>query len=275
MQKEQAPIYVLGHSDPELQRLIDQSRYYGEFTEQFLRNAGIQAGMRVLDVGCGAGDVSILAAGLVGTSGTVLGIDKSPQAIALARRRATDAQLSQITFREDDLENLSQEEPFDAVIGRFVLLYFADPAIALRKMAEYVRPGGIVAFQEMDMSACRTVPEAPLNIQGVEWIKRTFQKAGVEIDMGSKLYSTFTKAGLPGPQMNLQSRIGGGPDLPDYKYGAYTISSLLPMMERLGVATAEEVDVDTLADRLRDEMVAGGGVTMSSAVIGAWTRKPA
>ena len=69
--------YVLGHSAQELERLSTQARLYEPFTVQFFRNAGIQAGMRVLDVGCGSGDVSFLVA-LVGPTGQVVGVDRAP-----------------------------------------------------------------------------------------------------------------------------------------------------------------------------------------------------
>jgi SAM-dependent methyltransferase len=275
MDKAQPAPYVLGHSEPELQRLIEQSRFYGELTEQFLRSAGLGTGMRVLDVGCGAGDVSMLAATLVGASGMVLGIDQSPPAIALARRRAEIAGLTYVTFREADLSGLGLHEPFDALVGRLVLMYLPHPATALRVMAQHVRPGGIIAFQEMDMSAARAVPDSPLYLKCGHWIRITFQRARVETDMGSKLFTTFREAGLPEPQMTLGARIGGGVEMPGYEWTAQTVRSLLPMMERLGVATAQEVDIETLADRLRDEVVTGDGVIISPAMIGAWTRQAA
>jgi ubiquinone/menaquinone biosynthesis C-methylase UbiE len=275
MDKAQPAPYVLGHSEPELQRLIEQSRFYGELTEQFLRSAGLGAGMRVLDVGCGAGDVSLLAATLVGASGTVLGIDQSPPAIALARRRAELAGLTYVTFRAAELSGLGLCEPFDALIGRLILMYLPSPAAALRAMAQHIRPGGIIAFQEMDMSAARAVPDSPLYLKCGHWIITTFQQAGFETDMGSKLFTTFREAGLPEPQMTLGARIGGGAEMPGYEWTAQTVRSLLPMMERLGVATAQEVDIETLADRLRDEVVTGDGVIISPAMIGAWTRQAA
>lgn len=101
--QEQNPIYVLGHAEDELQRLIKQSRLYDELTESVFLKAGISSGMRVLDLGCGAGDVSFLAAKLVGSAGEVIGIDKSPEAIATARRRAATAKLHNVTFIEADL----------------------------------------------------------------------------------------------------------------------------------------------------------------------------
>jgi SAM-dependent methyltransferase len=84
----------MSSAEVELQRLIDQSRFYGELTEEVLRRAGISARMRVLDVGCGAGDVSLLVASLVGPSGSVIGIDRMPESAQLARARVASSQLA-------------------------------------------------------------------------------------------------------------------------------------------------------------------------------------
>ena len=77
--------YVLGHPEHELQRLIRQGKFYAAQTEQFLRDAGIGEGMKVIDVGCGSGDVSLILAKLVGSNGQVVSFDKSPDAIEFAR----------------------------------------------------------------------------------------------------------------------------------------------------------------------------------------------
>ena len=68
--------YVLGNSTHEQDRLKLQARFLERWTEQFMLSAGIEPGMRVLDPGCGMGDVSLLAARLVGETGTVTGIDR-------------------------------------------------------------------------------------------------------------------------------------------------------------------------------------------------------
>ena len=80
--------YVLGSAPTELQRLIRQSQIISPVTERLLRETAVKQGMRVLDVGCGAGDVSLLAAEMVGASGSIIGIDRSPEAIAMAKERA-------------------------------------------------------------------------------------------------------------------------------------------------------------------------------------------
>ncbi len=140
---------ILGHSDREIRRLVHQGAILRPITERLLRGAGIGRGMRVLDLGCGAGDVSILAAELVGRSGSVVGIDRSPEAIAFARERVRSAGLRHIDFEEVSVEAFADAEPFDAVIGRYVLIHQTDPATLIRAAASLVRPGGVVAFHEL------------------------------------------------------------------------------------------------------------------------------
>ncbi len=142
--------YVLGHSAKELERLIVQARRYEPFTTQLFRDAGIEAGMRVLDVGSGSGDVAFLVARLVGPSGRVVGVDRSATAVATASRRAKEFELPNARFLVGDAGEMAFEELFDAAVGRFVLEFSRDPSVLLRAIAAHVRPGGVVAFQEVD-----------------------------------------------------------------------------------------------------------------------------
>ena len=106
-----------------------------------LRAAGIRPGMRVLDVGCGAGDVSFLAATLVGRDGSVVGVDRSAEAIALAKRRAADVGLANVSFVTQDLQELATDARFDAIIGRLVLMYFPEPDALLRRLLRAAAAG--------------------------------------------------------------------------------------------------------------------------------------
>src|SRR5690242_8264920 len=80
--------YALGHSDWELKRLSIQARLTNPITRRFFLDAGLAPGMRILDVGSGAGDVAFLAAEIVGTAGEVIGTDRSATALVTARERA-------------------------------------------------------------------------------------------------------------------------------------------------------------------------------------------
>src|SRR5262245_19414478 len=184
-QPDREPVYVPGHSDDERQRLISQSRFLGPLTEQVLLSAGITSGMRVLDLGCGVGDVSFLARKLVGPSGTVIGVDRSSEAIAVARQRASGANLENVRFIEDDIEKISVDDPVDAVVGRLVLLYQRDPAATLRQAAAHTRAGGLVAFQECDFSSGgQSLPRSPLYERCAHWIRETFRRGGIDLQLG-------------------------------------------------------------------------------------------
>jgi SAM-dependent methyltransferase len=265
--------YVLGDAECELRRLVSQSRLIGDITEQVMRRAGVKPGMNVLDCGCGVGDVSFLTARLVGPSGRVLGIDRSVAGIERARERAAEAGLPNVSFEAvDDLASFRPLGPVDAVVGRLILMYLREPASVLRRFVRYVRPGGLMVFQEPVLSMCRSEPSCPLVKKCAGWIHDTFVRAGADVDMGWKLFATFRRAGLPGPQMLLSSPVAAGADSPMYRHIAETVRSLLPMMEYYGVASAQEVMVDNLADRLRVEMTASGTVCATPCLIGAWTR---
>jgi cyclopropane fatty-acyl-phospholipid synthase-like methyltransferase len=118
--------YVLGHTDREQLRLIRQARVLAPYTEHFLRDAGIAAGMRVLDIGCGMGDVTMLAAGLVGPTGSVVSIDLDQASIETARRRASAIGLDNATFCQADIATFADQQPFDAIVGRLVLEFVPD-----------------------------------------------------------------------------------------------------------------------------------------------------
>jgi ubiquinone/menaquinone biosynthesis C-methylase UbiE len=137
-----AETYVLGHSDRELERLRRQAQLIDPITLQFLTEAGIANGMRVLDVGSGAGDVAFLAANLVGRAGQVVGVDRSAAALSRARTRAEERSLVNVTFRESELSAIAFDQRFDAAIGRYVLCFQADPVSLVRSIANLVRPGG-------------------------------------------------------------------------------------------------------------------------------------
>src|SRR5258708_14382184 len=127
---EVATDYALGHAPAEIQRLVEQAVILRPITTRLLKEAGIRPGMKVLDVGCGAGDVTMLAAKLVGESGTVLGIDRSEAAIDAARARTVSTR--NIAFEIASPEELRDQERFDIVIGRDVSIFHEDPYTFVR-----------------------------------------------------------------------------------------------------------------------------------------------
>jgi SAM-dependent methyltransferase len=234
--------------------------------------------MRVLELGSGAGDVSMLVARIVGQEGGVVGVESSAEAIATARRRVEDAGFRNVTLLEGDIRQLDsvldQERlPFDALVGRLVLQFTRDPVLVLRGAADRVRPGGLVCFQEGDDWYTWAYPASPLWERVRGWVLAALEGAQIEQRMGLRLYQTFLATGLPAPELRLEAAIGGGEHAPASLW-AGIVPVLLPVMEQLGIATAADVDRPTLAERLLTETLAHDGVVIALPLIGAWTRTP-
>jgi ubiquinone/menaquinone biosynthesis C-methylase UbiE len=270
---ESDPLYAVGRTVEERLRLVEQDRNFGPSTTRLFREAGIATGMRVLDVGCGAGDVAFRAAALVGPSGSVIGIDADPAVLATARERAVTGEFTNVEFVQGDLRAIAFDDPFDAIVGRLVLVYLPQPADMLQRLTGLLRPGGVLAFQELVLGTMPAhVPTLPLTAQSFQWVFDTFQRAGMNLTMGLDLYRVFLEAGLPAPRLLVETLALAGEDSPLYDYLAHTVRSVLPLAERLGVATADEVQIETLSERLRREVADAHGVFLSPPMVGAWAR---
>lgn len=267
--------YVLGHSDAELLRLTIQARLLEPITRRYLQCAGITPGMRVLDVGCGTGDVALLAAELVSNSGEVVGADRAASAVAVARERAKARSVTNVSFLEGDPSELRFDRPFDAVVGRYVLMYQPDPAAFLRALATSLRPDGILVFHELDWGGVRSTPSSPTYDQCCRWVIEGLRCGDAEAYLGTRLYSVFVRAGLPPPVMRLEAIVGGAADssgsVRDLIDTIFPIS-LVSALERSGVATAAEIDAATLPDRMYDEIARNGSVIVGRSEVRAWSR---
>jgi ubiquinone/menaquinone biosynthesis C-methylase UbiE len=268
--------YVLGNSAQEQRRLKLQAGFVEKWTEQFLLLAGLESGMRVLDLGCGMGDVSLLAAKLVGATGHVTGIDRDAVVIEKARERARlEGRGADITFIQRDLFEFDGARNFDAVIGRYVLLFQPDPATAVSHAAQQARSGGIVVFHEMDFGGpVRSYPEKTLFGTMQTLITETFRRAGFWTDLGLHLTHLFLDAELPWPTIKAEVPVGGEPGSFIYQWMTETLRSLLPRIEQFGLASASELALDTLVARMDAEAIAFQSQISGPLQIGAWSRKP-
>jgi len=262
--------YVLGHTDAELKRLATQARLIDPITKRFLVSAGIKKGMRILDVGSGAGDVAILLAGLVGPKGEIVGTDPARTAIGAAEKRARASSLGNITFRHGDPAAMTFDKPFDAVVGRYVLQFISDPSAAIARLSSHLHPGGVMFFHELDWAGARSSPTAPTYDRVCGWIMRTIEGGGAQIRLGTHLASVFKRAGLSEPTLRLESVIGSGPAAIDAIHLVTDlVATQLPNMERMGVVKASEVALHSLTERILAE-VGADGTLIGRAEVGAW-----
>jgi SAM-dependent methyltransferase len=267
--------YTLNH-DVEEERLIIQARALDRIAEHYMREAGIGRGMRVLDLGSGMGDSALLAARLTAPEGSVVAVERSPDTVAAARERLESLGASAVRYIEADATDLPQlDGRFDAVVTRLLIMHVPDPVAVLRAAAALVRPGGLVLSMEYDLEAWVQVPShppAPLFNRMAEVVRESLARGGVHTRMGSELRSAFLDAGLGDPTLRSEQDVGGSSGWSGYDNLALVVRSLLPVIEATSTADPDELDVDTLADRLRAESADLGGMAAMPPLVGAWAR---
>jgi len=265
--------YALGYTCEENERLIRQAAFLEPITERFFRGAGIGPGQRVLDLGSGLGDVSMLLARIVGPAGEVVGLEREESSIARARERVGAAGLGNVQFVRTDLGEFSNDDSFDAAVGRFILMFLPDARSVLRSVVRAVRPGGILAFQEPTWKPMMALESGlPLWFRTRTMIHETFVRYGVNPEMGIDLYRIFQEIGLPAPSTHLEIPLGATREYSEML--SQCAKSVLPLSERFGVSFAELGDFSSLANRLQSELVAANTVAPYAPLVGSWARKP-
>lgn len=264
--------YHLGYTDAEHERLIRQAARLAPVTERFFREAGIGSGQRILDVGSGVGDVAMLAARIVGPLGSVVGVERDGRSIDRARARAAEANLGNAAFVQSDIDAYSTDEPFDGVVGRYVLQFLPDPVATLRSVAKLVRPGGAVAFQEGSWTPFVALSaHLPLWSNVIALLHEGASRAGVDVEMGTALQRVFRAAGLPKPRMRLEMELDDDPDF--VRWASDSLRSALPQVQNLNLSYEVLGDLNTLAERLAREVADSGTVVPWIGLVGAWCRK--
>jgi SAM-dependent methyltransferase len=265
--------YVLGSNDAEHERLTRQADTLAPYTERLFRDAGITVGQRALDVGSGVGDVALLAATLVGRSGSVLGIDRDSMALTKARSRATAAGASNVQFIETDLTDLRIDGDFDAIVGRFILMFLPDPVATLRSLAKHLRPGGVIVFQEPSWASFFAHAEhLPLRTACGELLCSAFRRAGAKPDMPLTLFQGLLDSGFPTPSLRVELPIANGAG--GHRWLPELIATLRPRFSDLGVDTRPVGEFDTLYGRLEMELDHSRSYAPLAGLVGAWARKP-
>lgn len=267
--------YALGSTDRERQRLMQQGGILRQPLESAFRSAGITTGMRVLDIGCGVGDVAMLAAEIVGPSGSVVALDRDAASIEWAKQRVTEAGFSNVQFHATEFDQFEEIASFDALVGRFILLYLRDPVATLRHLARSLRGGATIVFMEPDFTVPFSVsPPLPELKRCETWIVEALRRSGARADMGICLHHTYRDAGFVNSTTMVSHLSGCGLTRPMVEYFVETLRSMLPRIVEYGIATPDEVGIDTLADRMFAAAQEADPQWVGSRYILAWASKP-
>jgi len=270
MDSTRKPDYVLGNAPDELTRLDRQAAAIGPATRLLLQAAGIGPGMRVLDLGTGLGHVARMISELVGPGGAVVGVERSGEALAVARERTEQAGATNVSFLEGDITSWRGAQPFDAIVERLVLFHAADPVTVVRHHRQNLRPEGLFVAIDFDIGAARSEPPLPLIADAVRWIVAAFSAGGASPRIGARLGVILEQAGLKNV-----TTFGVQPYMPPHNPSSANlissvVRSLAPAILQHGIATAEEMDLPTLEQRIAQEVQRANAVVLMPAVAGAW-----
>ncbi|WP_424630473.1 class I SAM-dependent methyltransferase [Bradyrhizobium sp. SYSU BS000235] len=267
------PAYSLGHAATELERLTVQAQALRPITERLLREAGIARGMRVLDLGCGAGDVSLLLAEFVGRDGSVVAIDRSETAVATARDRIRRAGAVNVTLHHASVRDFVDGDGFDLAVGRYVLIFQEEPAQFIADVARLVRPGGVVAFHEIDeFTGGSSVPQVPLWDRITNVVMGVMRRIVTTPDAAQRLAGSFEEAGLGAPSLICERVVGSHQSTPMMAWMASTFREVLPRAQELGLIAAGDITVDNLETRVHAAVAEAHAQIVGPDQYCAWAR---
>jgi len=187
--------YTIAGGLTDAQRLARQAHVMARATEAFLTQVGLTAGWTCLDVGCGDGQVTIAMARAAGPDGRAVGVDVDADALDLARAAAHHAGV-RAEFAADDAARPVASAAFDLAYARLLLSHLVDPAAVVRAMRDEVRPGGIVAVEDLFLGTLRSEPPAPALDRLQDVYGATVRFHGGDPTIGPRLSALLLAAGL-------------------------------------------------------------------------------
>ena len=234
------------------ERLRVLGRVMRPTTLPLLERAGVTAGLRCLDVGCGGGDVSLDLASLVGPTGSVLGLDLDSAKIEMARADAGQTALENVEFRVGDLTDGLGEEVYDVVYARFVLTHLSDPEAGVATMKRALRPGGRLVVEDIDFRGSFCEPTSAMFSRYEDIYERSARAGGGDPWIALRLPAMLVAAGLDRVEptvVQAADLVGESKVMPPL-----TLENIRGTALHHGVATAEEIDglVDELYALARD-----------------------
>jgi SAM-dependent methyltransferase len=198
MSKHAEQNYVLGTDDEEIRRLQSQHVVWRPTVLTCWQEAGITVGSRVLDIGAGPGYATVDLAELVGPGGEVAAIERSQRFVQAGRIICQARGLDHVRFYELDL--MTDPLPvsgFDAAWIRWVACFVSSPATLVAKLAQAIRPGGLLIFHEYaDYSTFRVAPRSELIEEFVGHVMESWRAASGEPDIALDLPSLLAAHGF-------------------------------------------------------------------------------
>ena len=262
--------YYFNQTPAEMDRLAMQATVLALTTRRMIVESGFRPGMRVRDVGCGAGDVAMLTAELGGPETQIVAIDPSASAFDYARSRASARSLNAIAFVTSSLQDYAPSGDFDMVIGRYVALHQPDPVAFVRQAARHLRPGGLIGFHEIDLrKSYKSWPKSDRFNAIAAFVMDLTSAAIPRPETAGHLAQIFYKAGLPAATLFCESP-AGTENSPIVRW----LALIYAMVHALSGEDSEPIDVEGLISALRHDLGRKHSQILSPDQVCAWAEIP-
>lgn len=233
--------YILNVDAKGKNRLALMGGFLNPQSKDFLNRVGIKPGMKVLEVGCGTGEMTSWLAQQVGKNGLVVALDSSEEQLQHAKQRLVEEQLNQVEFVCHDVHSFDRGERYDLIYSRFVLIHMLKPQDTLKVFQGLLNRGGLVICEELVIDDVFTYPETDLWHRVVQAYKTLSEKNGVDPNYGKRLYSDMMDAGFQIDEKAFTQAIMSPKDLIEYLHAAYV--ELKDSFLSQDVMSKEEYDV--------------------------------
>jgi ubiquinone/menaquinone biosynthesis C-methylase UbiE len=239
--------YTIGGGEAEADRLSRQADVMVGASHAFLMRSGLELGGACVDVGCGQGNVSVDMARVVGPGGRVVGIDADPEALRSAKSAADQAGVH-VEFVCADAHESIAGPPFDLAYCRLLLSHLIEPLAAVRIMRDAVRPGGVVAVEDLLTGTLRSEPARPVLEELQDLYASTVRAHGGDPTIGPRLRAMLTAGGL----QEVDERVVVNP-MQSVAEKLF-LSELIDNMRRsiLEAGAANEVEIDSIVQRTEE-----------------------
>jgi len=264
--------YFLGYREAEQVRLQRQAQELAHEARTLFDQIGIPLGARVVEIGCGPQGCLDVLSERVGPSGRVVGVERSDDAVGLARRLVADRGLGNVEVLHGDARATGLPRgAFDVATARLVLVNVPRPEEIVAEAVALVRPGGVVAFHEADWGAHVCDPPLAAWTRLLDLLDAYSRANGIDLFVGRRVPRLLRQAGLRDVQVS--------PLIHVYPPGHGRRTIMLDFVENLTerllaqqLITARELD--DLKAALKRHIDAPDTLVVSHLFFQAWGRKP-
>jgi SAM-dependent methyltransferase len=232
--------YVIRGGIEGRERLRIVSRVMHASTTSLLDRLDLRDGLACLDVGCGGGDVTLELARRVAPHGKAVGTDIDQTKLKLARQEAQQQGVTNVEFHLSDIREVSGAPEFDVLYTRFLLTHLSDPASAVKAFYRYLRPGGLVAVEDIDCSGYFTYPECKAFRRYHELYCAVVRRRGGDPDIGPRLPLLLRSCGFENVGVSVVQPIGTQGEIK--LLNPITMENIVDTVLQEGLATREEIE---------------------------------